>query len=189
MSNKKYHEPLSVSEVAEIWKNGFITGFQLVKIAAWKSAISAAGVSVNEETLIINRTRESIEAIRNFQELDISENPGLLKDGTWTLAVRTAIGSKKSKTGLLGLEGVGYPMASAILCTLNPKVFPVLDQYAIAEVFGVSPYDAQKTKWHTADQYTQYAIRLIEDSSLNSKTNIHQRDQSAMQRGMDKFKN
>jgi hypothetical protein len=188
MSNKKYHDPLSESEVSQIWTNGYISGFELVKIAAWKSAISAAGVTVNGEDFIVDRTRNAMQVIQDFQEINVLELPTLLKDGIWTSAVRNAIGSKDSKTGLLGLDGVGYPMATAILCTLLPKVFPVLDRYAIAEVFGVSPYDAQKTKCHTADQYTQFAIRLLEDSRLDSEPTIHLRDQVAMRHGMIKFK-
>src|SRR5712692_9646955 len=37
------------------------------------------------------------------------------------------------------LEGVGYPMATAILDILDPGVWPVMDRWAVITVFGTRP--------------------------------------------------
>jgi hypothetical protein len=39
-----------------------------------------------------------------------------------------AIGVAATSKGLLGLKGIGYPMATAILDILDPDVWPEIDQ-------------------------------------------------------------
>ena len=43
-------------------------------------------------------------------------------------------GASAHRSGLLGLEGVGYPMATAILDILDPGVWPVMDRWAVMTV-------------------------------------------------------
>ena len=46
----------------------------------------------------------------------------------WRETARRAIGVAATRKGLLGLEGVDYPVATAILDILDPDVWPVIDQ-------------------------------------------------------------
>ncbi len=58
----------------------------------------------------------------------------------WRNAANWAIGweayNGEPASGLLALQGVGYPMASAILDILDPDVWPVIDKWAVQTVFG-----------------------------------------------------
>jgi hypothetical protein len=71
---------------------------------------------------------------------------------------RSVIGSKQTSSGLLGLEGVGYPMATALLAYLAPKVWPVIDKWTLLAIFG----DDAGTRWHGATAYTAFTRRLCE---------------------------
>ena len=80
----------------------------------------------------------------------------------WREASRSAIGAGADRTGLLGLWGVGYPMATAILSVLLPTTFPVMDRWAVQTVFGRQPNGKpiSDSKWQRAAAYESYARHL-----------------------------
>ena len=99
----------------------------------------------------------------------------------WHDAARNAIGDAKAGTGLLGLEGVGYPMATAILCALDPLVWPVMDRWAVQSVFA-----GTKPDWKHAAAYAAYARRLATygASKWGDHSSIHDLDLKAMEASM-----
>jgi len=98
--------------------------------------------------------------------------------------VRIAVGSKKSKTGLLALEGIGYPMASAILRIWNPKAFPVTDRHAERAIWHYHE-DALPpgTRFNNGATYTTYARTLATSTHFGDSSVIHERDKIAMELG------
>ena len=185
MSRKTFQFDLPVSDVDGMWERGRISGFELVRIGAWKSAKSVALLTVNSESFIESCTANAMAVIRPFREVDV------IRDKTdwdvWQNCVATAIGRKKQpRSGLLRLEGVGYPVATAILSILAPSAFPVLDKWAISAVFGVPVQEASRGKWHRAAMYTEYCRRLAteERPEFDPRMNIHGRDVEMMKLGM-----
>ncbi len=59
-------------------------------------------------------------------------------------------------------QGIGFPMASAILKFINPSVFPIIDVRAYRALTGKKPYYST----YTYDKYIEYAEAL---HSLSSK--------------------
>lgn len=66
-------------------------------------------------------------------------------------------------TGLLGLEGVGYPMATAILDILEPDVWPVMDRWAVMTIFGIRPDERQwpGIRWQQTAAHQAYVRHLV----------------------------
>jgi len=118
------------------WNRGYIEGFELARIAAWKNAQSVAAITVNEPEEIEACTRAAISVI----------GPWLGRKGTqlatdadwaaWQHAANAAIGwvgRKGPSSGLLSLKGVGYPVATAILDILDPDAWPVVDKWRVIQ--------------------------------------------------------
>lgn len=185
---KSYQHPIEVSRIEEIWRRGEITPLELMRIVAWKSALGLAEVTVNDESSIRSATRSAIVAVSFLRDTNVVTQRHSVDWTAWRGAAADAIGSKSAATGLLGLRGIGYPVATAVLATLLPNVFPVMDRYAISEIFGTTLRDAKSPNWHTADYYTEYCRRLVgsEASEMRAKTSVHERDKVAMNAGMKK---
>lgn len=185
MMRKKFQAEMSQEFVNRIWTRGYLTGFDLCRIGAWKSAQSVALLTVNDESQIEVVTRESLTAIKKFRNVDVVNEA--VDWSSWRVAVSTAIGQsrKKPATGLLSLYGVGHPMATALLAVMAPTAFPVLDRWAVSQVFGVTPAEGRESKWHSADNYMDYCRRLATDRRNELRAmNVHRRDQWMMNWGI-----
>ena len=121
--------------VPEILKRGYITPWELFKIVTWKSAKGVAWLSLNTEDEIITYTKEVVAGLKSWSgpsdilEVEMSDELW----SAWEAKAGELIGADKDhaeagiSSGLLRLHGVGYPVATAILGLLKPKVFPVMD--------------------------------------------------------------
>jgi hypothetical protein len=59
---------------------------------------------------------------------------------------------------LVNSQGIGYPMASAILKFIKPEVFPIIDVRAYRALRGLKPYYST----YTYQKYVDYTNDLIE---------------------------
>jgi hypothetical protein len=100
----------------------------------------------------------------------------------WEYAVRDAIGSARALTGLLGLHGVAYPSATALLCISNPQAFPVIDRWTVLAVFeGISRPD----RAYFGAGYRAFAERLSKLSRAHfGRRSIQETDQLVMRLAM-----
>lgn len=181
--------------VHNIMSRGYITPWELFKIVTWKSAKGVAWLSLNEEDDIISHTKETIT------ELNSWSGPGdilatEMTDELWSLWEVKAgqlIGADEQHaadgvaTGLLRLHGVGYPVATAVLGLLKPKVFPVMDRWAVETIFGPG---ASKKRWQTKAKYREYTQLLVAPrlENLQRIGTLRERDQAAMNIAMNKAK-
>jgi hypothetical protein len=188
VARKKYQEEIGLDVVQRIWDRGFLTGFELLRIGAWKSAKSIALLTVNEEDQIELVTKVALTALNNYRSVNVVVDPIDWDD--WRETVALAIGRSGSRkqppSGLLSLHGIGYPMATAILATVAPTAFPVLDKWAISGAFDITPTEAAKSKWHRSEFYAEYCKRLATDGRHEFKDlrSVHQRDQWLMNMAM-----
>lgn len=166
----------------EIWSQGHIKPWQLLRVCAWKSAKGLAPLSLNSETEIIERTRAACDAVLWARDLDVMVDD--VPWDRWEESVKLAVGSERAGSGLLGLDGVGYPVATAILCILNPKAFPVLDRWAIVGLFGSG--GGRPQSYYRGTKYREYTQRLLEGRQTSDATTVHGLDLEAMRRGMAK---
>lgn len=179
---KEYQiRPDWVAEMA--WARGYIEAFELARIAAWKSAISAAAVTVNKPEDIVACTREVIFHVRPWLDRKATELDSDTDWVAWRQAANVAIGwvdRKRSASGLLSLKGVSYPMASAILDILDPNAWPVIDRWAARTVFGNVP------SRYCAARYTAYARHLVVEGTRcwGTGLSIHQLDEKAQSASM-----
>lgn len=160
--------------------------WELLRVCAWKSARGLANLALNDERDIRDRTEQACEVLMEFRNHDV------LRAKTdwdhWQEQVRLAVGAKRQRTGLLGLHGVGYPVATAVLATLNPAAFPVLDRWAVNYLYGP---EVRPARYEYAHMYRAYAADLVEArQTLERAANrpidsIHRLDQQAMRMGMD----
>lgn len=99
------------------------------------------------------------------------------------------LGSLAAKSGLLGLEGVGYSMATAVLDILAPDVWPVMDRWAVMSVFGLRPDGSLRpgSHWQHAAAYEGYARHLVQygPAAWGRGLSVHQLDQKAMNLAKD----
>jgi hypothetical protein len=173
--------PAWASTVPWTRRDPHLTAFELVKVVAWKSAKGLALVTENDERDIVERTKAAARSITAVRELQ----PDAREDETyWSEfegAARAAIGDEKAGTGLLGLRGVGYPVATAVLCALDPNTWPVMDRWAVASVFdGVGP------DWKHASAYRAFARHLATEGRrhFGESASIHELDVAAMNASM-----
>lgn len=184
-SGKKYHDELPSEFAKSLWKQEEIRPLQLMRIVAWKSQRALAELTVNDENEILDRTHNAISAIRHLVDLNVVTAKAVDWQ-VWRDAAANAIGVKKSGTGLLGLRGVSYPVATAILAILLPDVFPVMDRFAISSAFGITVKEGKSPRFHKADKYREYCERLVSSDMAGVKeiTSIHKRDQFFMNLAM-----
>jgi hypothetical protein len=125
---------------AEAWNRGCIEAFELARIAAWKSAISVAGITVNTPREIEACTRAAMSAIEVWRGRKATALTADADWADWPSTANAAIGwvgkYGEPSSGLLSLKGVGYPLASAVLDILDPDVWPVIDIFGARTVFG-----------------------------------------------------
>jgi hypothetical protein len=173
--------------VAEIFSLGYITPWNLFKIVSWKSARGLAWLSLNTEEEIRSVTEELVDGLRQLSETEnVLIQP--MKEEDWNEWQRLAgelVGADGKKnvqpSGLLRLQGVGYPVATAVLGLLKPNVFPVMDRWAVETIFGHGA--GRKTwQWHTKGAYRKYTERLVnpECEFLNEIKTLRKRDIAAM---------
>jgi hypothetical protein len=102
----------------------------------------------------------------------------------WRDTAAAAIGSKRDQTGLLGLDGFGYPMASAFLSYLVPAAFPVIDRWTVKAVYGSSVAQSVGV-WHRSVVYAHFSQQLVHrQDNFPDISNIHRLDQAVMSRAM-----
>lgn len=160
------HEPFHLREA--IWSRGYMTALQMLRIAAWKSARGLALLTLNDEDLIRLRTADAFDAIRPWRAADVLNAP--VDWDAWREMVAHAVGSKQGQTGLLALEGVGYPMASAFLALLAPAAFPVIDRWAVHGVYGPTIGNYQTSLVHGLRPSARSPSWLLCDGQHNSRT-------------------
>jgi hypothetical protein len=184
---KKYQ--IRPSEIATLaWDRGYLKPLELLRIAAWKSGQGLGSLTVNTERDIESRTGASMECIQHWKGRRVV---ALTDQALWDErreTARRAIGVAATRKGLLGLEGVGYPMATAILDILDPDVWPVIDQWAVQTVFGTRPDGTlwPARQWQCAVAYEAYARHLATEGAKRwgSSYSIHQLDVEAMKASM-----
>lgn len=186
MSSKPAYQVEPVDLRPTIWERGHVEPWELLRICAWKSAQGLANLAMNDEEDIRSRTRNACSALREFQQHDVLAAPPNWDH--WQERVAVAVGAKKARTGLLGLHGVGYPVATAVLAILNPAAFPVMDRWAVRYLYGT---EVRPASYEHAAKYRTYAEDLVyaRDALIpgqnDSPSSIHDLDQQAMRRGMD----
>lgn len=173
--------------VAEIFSLGYITPWNLFKIVSWKSARGLAWLSLNTEEEIRFVTEELVDGLRQLPETaNVLSKPMNEEDwNEWQRLAGELVGAVGKKnvqpSGLLRLQGVGYPVATAILGLLKPNVFPVMDRWAVETIFGYGA--GRKTwQWHTKVAYRRYTERLVnpECEFLDEIKTLRKRDIAAM---------
>ena len=106
-----------------------VSNSELFRLAAWKTGQGLGSLTVNTEEEIQDRTRAALDAIRPWRDQSVSGLTSEAMWANWRGTARQAIGDAAVNSGLLGLDGVGYPMATAILAILEPTVWPGLDRW------------------------------------------------------------
>ncbi len=181
---KAYHEyPHGVREAA--WKRGHMTALEALRVGAWKQAMVPASLSVNNEGQIEAVTEEVMKTISVATKWpSLIGNTNAPFWATYRTVVAQAVGAKKSGTGLYGLDGVEYPVASALLCILDPERWPVIDQHAVRAVFEprADGREHPSNTWYCATVYTAYAQHLatVGDACWGPGLSIHEIDEQAM---------
>gem|GEM_PF-2433403 len=139
-------------------------------------------LTLNSETDFISTTCQAMDNLKPLRGMNLL---GLDDDQfweRWLIATRSAAGSNiEPKSGLMKLIGVSYPMATAILCTLDEQVWPVMDRYAVKTVFGTNGFD-----WQRAVVYQAFSRWLATKGPLywTSVNSVHGLDQAAMRASM-----
>lgn len=179
-SRPDYQLPPPPELVAAAWERKHLRALDLFRIGAWKSAKGLGLLSLNSEDEIHTVTGEAMAEIAAWRQA-----PTLIgcdDDSTWAAWRRTACAAAGSnfipRKGLMRLRGVGYPMATAILCVLDPDHWPVMDKWAISSVFGHRSFD-----WKRAVVYQTFARHLATQPAGEAKT-LHDLDQLAMRASM-----
>lgn len=153
-----------------LWRTGTITPWQLLRIAVWKSAAGYLGhLAMNSPETIEEVTSRVVQTLRPYEE---GAAPRVDEEQFWA-RTNAAIGSPGAE-GLRSLHGVALPLASAVLCTLNPRVWPVIDRRAWSSVFtGRVP--------NRRDAYGAYLMRLFAlDGEHPGQRTVHELDQALM---------
>jgi len=63
---------------------------------------------------------------------------------------------------LTNSNGIGFPMASAILKFIRPDIFPIIDVRAYRTIYGKKIYSTQ----YTVEKYIEYVKRIYEISKI-----------------------
>lgn len=75
-------------------------------------------------------------------------------------------------TMLTNSNGIGFPMASAILKFLRPDIFPIIDVRAYRAIYGKKIYSSQ----YTIEKYIDY-IHKINEISKSMHINLNEVDE------------
>jgi hypothetical protein len=180
---KKYQD--RPSEIANsAWDRGYLKPLELLRIAGWKTGQGLGSLTVNTEHDIESRTRAAMDNIRHWKGQRVVGLTDQALWGDWHETARRAIGVAATGEGLLGLEGVDYPVASAVLDILDSDVWPVIDRWAVKTVFGTQRDGAAwpTRQWRCAAAYVEYTRHLATEGARRwgSDCSIHQLDVKAM---------
>jgi hypothetical protein len=127
--HRSRHDQLRLSGIAaRAWSRGHLTPLDLFKVAAWKTGQGLGSLTLDTEEEITSRTRAAIDRIRPLHTRTITAATDDAMWDNWRKTARRAIGATTDQSGLLGLHGVRYPMATAILDILDPCLWPVMDR-------------------------------------------------------------
>ena len=170
-----------------IMERGFITPWELFKIVTWKSAKGVAWLSLNTEDEIVSCTKETVAGLKSWSGPSDLLNSEMTEEywDIWEAKAGELIGADKAHaesgipSGLLRLHGVGYPVATAVLGLLMPKVFPVMDKWAVETIFGTG---ASRKRWQTKAKYREYTQLLVKPTreELQKFYTLRDRDKAAM---------
>lgn len=176
------YEPETIRTAA--WARGWMTGLEVLRVVAWKSAAGLAEVTMNRECEFNRRTHDAMAYIASLRTDPVRAQLDDVYWTRWGAVAAWAVGSQGG-SGLLALRGVGYPVASAILCILDPAVWPVIDKWAVETVFGHTATQA-KNAWHHWFVYRDFARHLADQGSATwpRTPTIHRLDQEAMNASM-----
>ena len=181
---KDYQDDPPAEIAASAWKRGYLKPLELFRIVAWKTAQSLGYLTVNSENEIESRTKAAIDSIRPWKGRRVVGLTDQARWDEWRETAWNAIGVAYTREGLLGLNGVGYPVATAILDILDPDVWPVIDKWAVQTVFKPQPDGPRwpTQRWQRADAYKAYARHLATEGAKHwgSGCSIHQLDVEAM---------
>jgi len=171
----------------EILQQGYISPLQLIRIVAWKSAKGLAPLSLNTEGEIRQRTQSAVELSEPLRAFDVLANVEAVDWSAWREIARSIVGTdavnarrdRTEPSGLLALKGVGYPVATAILCVLDPTVWPVMDKWSARTVFGDR---LPKRRVYCALGYEAFARHLVTEGARHWRqaSSVHLLDQEAM---------
>lgn len=155
---------------------------ELLRVASWKSGQGLGWLSLNPPGFIEQRTAEVMVHLKPWVGQDLVGNADSRVWDDWLEAAWNAIGQKQGP-GLMGVRGVGFPQATAVLCILNPRVWPVIDRWAVKTIFG--PHDEGSLKpriWQRGVAYQSYAKCLANQWAANFPPglSIHDLDVEAM---------
>jgi hypothetical protein len=147
---------------AVLWDQGYISAWQLLRIAVWKSSTGYLGhLATNSEKDIKDRTREAMSCALPYK--DASEPP---LGSPFFAALSASVGALRQ------IHGVGLPVASAVLCILNPGVWPVIDRWATRRLFGCNVLGS-------TEFYQAYLVRLAQLVELHQELEtVHAADQA-----------
>jgi len=163
-------EPKHLQEL--IWQRGFIQPWELLKIAAWKSANgNLAWLSLNTPETIEGITGTVLDFVRDYRDA----NASALRDNEdgWARFVTATENALGSTSGMRQLHGVRLPMASAVMAILNPLAWPVIDRWSAKTVFAPVPRDLDRFRY-----YRIYMQRLVEiHDDRDEWRSIHELDQ------------
>lgn len=178
-----YHKP-PVEIRAAAWNRNYLTPLELFRIQAWKSGQGLGFLSLNSQDEIEEVTGEAMVTLEPWKNLDAFNFTELGLWGDWRSSVSEAIGIE-GLSGLLRLQGVGYPRATAVLTILDPSVWPVMDAFAVNAVFGA----ISRFNWHRAVVYRAFAEHLATEGHRcwPELVNIHEVDQAAMNTSDDEI--
>jgi hypothetical protein len=179
------HEPVELRQV--ITEQGYATPLQFMRIVAWKQAKgSLAYVTLNSEADIKRWTQAAVTAGKNLTGIDVLAPSAGFSWSDWEKTTQTIIGINANQapkhhcepSGLLALCGVDYPVATAFLCILNPRAWPVMDRYSLETVFG----DGSPKHHYRAVHYRTFTEHLATEGRRHwsEAARIHDLDQSAM---------
>src|ERR1022692_2183125 len=119
MAKKYQMRPDDVADQA--WDRGYLTPLELFRGGGLETGQGLGSLAVNTADEIEGRTGAAVECARPWRERPVDGPIGDAMWEGWRETARRAIGASAERSGLLGLEGVGYPMATAILDILDPR--------------------------------------------------------------------
>ncbi|MEA2827734.1 MAG: hypothetical protein QOG43_2173 [Actinomycetota bacterium] len=183
---KRYQEDMAPEVGKAMWRQGYIEPWELLRIAVWKSAIGGAALSVEEPDRIRSVTRSVLSILQPYRDATAAEklSGAVVEREAFLEATRLAIGfgpKGDAGSGLRSLHGIQLRVATAVLNTLNPNAWPVVDRWAVRTVFAQPWPDPGRL-----DVYWQYLERLAEiQRRWHQDLTIHEVDLLAMNLGMN----
>ena len=183
-----YYEDLPRDLSDRAWNRRYIEPWDLLRIAAWKSSRTPAFLSLEEPDRIVSITGTVLESLRPYRHAVAAEvlSGSVNERDDFLNATKLAIGPPDGPKGGLGgglcsLHGIRLRVATAVLATLNPAAWAVVDVWAVQTLFLPPAPQADRL-----DVYWQYLQRLADlQSGQYAEKTIHEVDLLAMNLGME----